>query len=491
MEHQKEYLVDNIQHLKCIIVDGQLQFECLWQHPVIDRNLQNMVFPFCFPEGSAIISNPGVVNYSLDYAKTESFAFILTNANGDRRYVYCRRFPNYKLPECICIIAERPFESLFKKILDKASELRTISITLLSKYLQDITKQYIPPINGSLTNISFHHIPYEISSSEDISKHHSFNARKLLQTFGSSLLVDLVGELINSIGVLSDTILALTSLIHPFQVIVQHQCPFLIGIKRSLLETVKKECDNNFSDTVVVDVDDGTVLSCPSSHSTFTSEDSIRLRSELSLILQDPEPDEDVESKNIAVYSIFHLFFYNIFHPYFSCFEANPKAKKKFVFSRDSFKEKLSEDDRYFFDAFEESQMCFMFFEERESQKSSEYQIEAICPFGVAPASLILPIVDCNLVLEDMLNSGESVSMICRYCNGTITGSDPCSRRGKELFHTKCFRCKKNMLTKGELDTIIHAKEKKKITKAEKIVQRTFRKKFDQESKGTTEEKQQ
>ncbi|EDR29871.1 DENN domain-containing protein 2D, putative [Entamoeba dispar SAW760] len=528
MEKQ-EKLIENIIHFKCTQIEEGMSYECISQQPYKDTVLQNMVFPFCFPEGESMINKKDGLNYHIDYEKQESFAFILTDISANRRYVYCRRFSNFKFPECFCIIAERPFESLFKKILDKAVAIRKISINLLSKFFEDIAKQNVPSINGVLTNISFHHIPYEISSEEDFSKHHSSNVLNILKLFGASFLVDIIGDIMmerkfvflsNSIGSLSDTILTLTSLIYPF---VWHHVlipilpvqlasyptapmPYLIGIKTSLWEHVKKECDGGMEDTIVIDLEKGQQIEGPVFPMVFTSPNSILLRSQLSLIQNDPDPDENIELKNDTIYNMFQLFFFKIFHNYFQCFKANPGGKIKYSFDRDTFVSKLNEDDKLFFESFEDSQMCFMFFNTRAEQKSDEYQIETLCPFNRLPPKESYGFVDCGFVMEN-LDSGESISMVCRFCNLLITGEDPCSQRGNELYHTKCFRCcccakilegnklancerlkcvychrsQKPELTVNEIQARIDSKEKRKLTKTEKLVSKTFKKRFENE----------
>lgn len=67
------------------------------------------VTQFCFPD----ISNTDKVK------KEEIFSFVLTEANGEKRWGYCHRL----FPQCFCIVSYLPCFSIFHMILKKVIKL--------------------------------------------------------------------------------------------------------------------------------------------------------------------------------------------------------------------------------------------------------------------------------------------------------------------------------------------------------------------------------
>ena len=200
-------------------------YEVLCQEPMVDEKLVQKIFPFCVPEGEKLFEKQKNGVTRLNFMKEETFEFILTEVDLGRSFVLCRRFAYLEYPECFCIISKSAHEELFKKIFEKASYLRMISMSLLHGFIKDIAKQYKPEVNGVLRNIDFVGIPYEFSTSELSSEQRILNVTQLLFQLGSSIVVDLVGELLlerkflfvsNDIEKLTETVFLLTSLIHPF-----------------------------------------------------------------------------------------------------------------------------------------------------------------------------------------------------------------------------------------------------------------------------------
>ncbi|ELP88412.1 denn domain containing protein, putative [Entamoeba invadens IP1] len=525
-------LVENIIHLKCIKKEEGIGFECISQCPVKDPSLQTMVFPFCFPEGDAIIEKKDNLVHA-ELQMNESFAFILTDINAERRYVYCRRFTHHKFLECFCIVTDKPFESLYSKILDKAIIIRKISLALLGKFFEDITKQPVPATNGIVTNINFRQIPYEIVSEENTRKRHSFNVKNLLNLFGASFLVDIIGNIMTerkfiflgeSISLISDTIIALTSLLHPF---VWHHVlvpilplqlssyptapmPYLIGVQKNLWGSVKQECEGGMDDTIVIDIDKGYQVEGYDYSPVFNSDSANILRSQLSLLQKSEE-----EFDNEEVYEIFRVFFYKIFHNYFDFFIRN--SDQKIVFDKEAFCAQLNVYDQEFFKKFEESQMCFMFFNMRAKQKAENNKIEELCPFALPPKRPEAEVLGCFTLMTEVadVESDQPFSMACRYCFMPIGGNEPCSLlQPNKLYHINCFRCiccgrilegdvlpdptqlvcmychllEREEMDKLDLDYVI--KRDQKMTKNERKVAKCLKKKFKRETLKEKKEKE-
>ena len=452
-------LIDSIIHFRCIPKEETgIGYTLLCQYPKQDDALVQMALPFCFPEGETLFGKKE--NTHNEYYKQEIFTFILTDIDAIRKYVYCRRFINYIQPECICIIAKNPHDILFNQILDKIVQLRKISLVTLHEFLEDIVQQPEPAPYDLITNISHSHIPYEFVLEESLQQHRYNNIFELLKLFGPSFLVDIIGNMLierkfvflsNSIGKLSETILTLTSLLYPFT--WQHvlipilpiqmasyptaPMPYLIGIKISLWEYIKGECMLGMDDTIVIDIDKGVQVEGPSYSPVLFSKNSNILRSQLSKILND-QKIMDISHKNNQIYDVFHLFFYTLFFKYFKCFKHEPTKEITYDFNGKLLMNAMENDDKSFFEIFEDSQLCYMFFNERAEQKSKQIDIESICPLAKKPK--------CDVQIMTYIDQIGHVNsmdprLICKSCNKSIANNEPCSKKSDGLYHTKCLRC--------------------------------------------------
>ena len=452
-----EQLIDSIIHIRCHQKEEGIGYSLLSQYPKQDEQLVQMAFPFCFPEGETLFGKKE--NSSNEYYKQDIFTFILTDIDAIRKFVYCRRFVGYVQPECICLIAKNPYDNLFRQILDKIVQLRKISLTTMHLFIEDIVKHPIPDVSDLITNIENFHVPYEFTL-DDKPKHHKYpQIVELLKSFGPSFLVDIIGNMLierkfvflsNSIGTLCDGILALTSLIYPFT--WQHvlipilpmqmasyptaPMPYLIGIKISYWDYIKGECALGMDDTIVIDLEKGIQIEGPHFSPILFSQNAVILRSQLNKINTDTKSTEMIKMEQI--YDAFHSFFHSLFHNYFKCFKHDPKKEIQYDFDGKMLLTTMSEEDREFFGIFEDSQLCYMFFNERAEQKSANIQIESICPlFKKSKAEL--PIVSYVDILGQVSSTDQR--LICKSCLNLISSEDPCSKKGDDLFHTKCFRC--------------------------------------------------
>ncbi|EDR27229.1 DENN domain-containing protein 2D, putative [Entamoeba dispar SAW760] len=393
-----ERLVEDIILLRCNLVNGKINKECIYQYVVGDVNQQNTIFPFCFSEGETLLTQR---NLLFEPTIPEIFTFMLTDVNGTRKYAYCLRFPHFKEPECLCIIGTKPLTHLFEEILKIAKKLRLLSIEIMKRFLDDICLQPIPLANEVLSNISFHYLPYQIINSDELNDHSNHDVSVLLKTFGASMLVDLIGYLLverkflfvsQSIQSLSEFIMAFTSLVSPFQ--WQHvfipvlplslvtycaaPMPYVIGVKNNFLPNVYKDC-GKMDDTIVLDVDSGKLLNNQPLNFplVFISNETTILKAALTRILHHLD-----ENSNELIYCLFHKFFASIFDGYQKYLKFDSQ-KQKAVFQMEEYEEYLKQvnvENYTIMKSFEESQMCYMFFKEREEQIQQGLQLTSLCP---------------------------------------------------------------------------------------------------------------
>ncbi|KAL7722712.1 DENN domain containing protein 2D [Entamoeba marina] len=451
-------LVEDVVLLKCLLVDDKIVSECIYQHSKTNPDQPKIVFPFCFSEGETIFKDRSVIK---EPSTSEFFSFMLTNDSGTRKYAFCLRFPFFEYPECICVIGNRPLTTLFKNILKVAGKLRLYSVSLLKRYLDDICFQHIPQLNGAISNIKFHHLPYEFINSDD-SSYNNQNVAYLLKTFGASMLVDMVGYLLverkflflsNSIQTLSETIMAFTSLLYPFQ--WQHvlipvlplslitycaaPMPFVIGVKKDFLGNVIKDC-GKMDDTLMVDANDGKFYGRESYNIplVFNSPESQQLKNALYHIQR--KNDED-SITSTAIYNCFHHFFYNIFHTYSQFFKFNTEKQKQ-MFEMEEFKASIKETSIPNYEivtAFEESQMCFMFFTEKEEQRQQNINFEATCPLLNKQEDFSYPQETLKTLKTSLGITSSDVH--CKYCFSLIENDNLAAFHNGYFYHTNCFRC--------------------------------------------------
>ncbi|ELP93834.1 DENN domain containing protein 2D, putative [Entamoeba invadens IP1] len=464
-----ELLVEDIIILRCVMQDNKLTMKCLYQHVKDDIDQQKTVFPFCFSEGDSLMKQRSLLK---EPTTTEFFTFMLTDMNGTRKHAYCLRFPHFEQPECVCIVGKSPQTQVFVDIFKIVEKLRLRSLTILKLFLDDICLQNVPVPNGVLSNINFHHTTYQIINSSDVSSNSNHDILKLISVFGASMLVDLVGYLLverkflfvsQSIQVLSETVMAFTSLITPFQwqhvfipvlpVSLLTYCsapmPYVIGIKNAFLENVFKEC-GSMDDTIILDADNGKILNLNKIDfdAVFVSEEAMQLKSALySIFLEyyykrdESEMAEELrQESNNLIYKCFAKYLASIFGTYNKSFEFD-KVKQKMVFNFEGFLNGMSpyKDKYQVIKKFEESQMRFMFFVEREEQLAKNFILEDICPLLQDYSTFNYP---CETVKSIFSLLATDVKRVyCKFCYEEISPDQSVAFFEKQFYHVNCFRC--------------------------------------------------
>ncbi|GAM26270.1 hypothetical protein SAMD00019534_094450 [Acytostelium subglobosum LB1] len=214
---------------------------------------------FCFPESSSVMDT--LIKSGVE--TIASFSFILTNSFGGKTFAYCRRLIRSE-PVCFVFLSLRPHFTLFDELFDLIqekylrnlkfciSEILTSLLTfplstsgLVSKVRVSANKAqtenydicYTPP------NTEFDHISYETVF--------NMQTQHVIKLFESMLCEQRVILCSSSISRISNTILAIHSLINPF--VWQHifisilpeplmpyvaaPIPFLVGILDSSLKS--------------------------------------------------------------------------------------------------------------------------------------------------------------------------------------------------------------------------------------------------------------
>ncbi|XP_054032210.1 DENN domain-containing protein 2D [Dryobates pubescens] len=234
---------------------------------------------FCFPDGSS--SAP-----ACDF-RSETFSFVLTNADGSRKIGYCRRLlpsgRGVRLPEVFCIISCLGCFGLFSKILDEVEKRRQISMAVIYPFMQGLREAPFPAPGKTVTIKSF--IPdsgtelIELTRPLDAHLEHvEFQA--LLQRLSPSLILHIFASavlerrlifLAQELSVLSQCIHAVAALLYPFTwahtyIPVVPEClldtvccptPFMVGIQMRHLERVLEQ---PMEEALIVDLCEGKII---------------------------------------------------------------------------------------------------------------------------------------------------------------------------------------------------------------------------------------
>lgn len=106
---------------------------------------------FCFPDINTI---KPMTNYS-----SETFSFVLTDVDGNRRFGYCRRLlpsgNGPRLPEVYCLVSDMGCFSMYEKILDHLEERRKASPSAAFTLLKAILANPFPAPGKSVEVSAF------------------------------------------------------------------------------------------------------------------------------------------------------------------------------------------------------------------------------------------------------------------------------------------------------------------------------------------------
>mmetsp|Transcript_37836 Transcript_37836/g.95089 ORF Transcript_37836/g.95089 Transcript_37836/m.95089 type:complete len:750 (+) Transcript_37836:78-2327(+) len=131
---------------------GQVEPCIRFRHPQREgagdavSGMEESVTQFCFPDTSS---------FPRTRFSAETFSFVLTESDGDRRYGYCRRLlqpgSGKRYPRCFCILSFLPCFSIFSQILDEVEKRSSVKFQAIEYFVEAILTQRLPPPGGSIT----------------------------------------------------------------------------------------------------------------------------------------------------------------------------------------------------------------------------------------------------------------------------------------------------------------------------------------------------
>ncbi|CAL8362933.1 unnamed protein product [Gadus morhua 'NCC'] len=350
---------------------------------------------FCFPD--ARDWSP-VSDYS-----SETFSFMLTGADGSRRFGYCRRLlPSGKgprLPEVYCVISRLGCFDLFSKILDEVERRRGVSAALVYPFMRSLMESPFPAPGKTIRVKTF--LPgagnevIELRRPMDSRLEHvdfdslfsCLSVRQVIRVFASLLLERRVIFVADKLSTLSSCIHAVVALLYPFSWqhtfipvlpasmldIVCCPTPFLVGLLSSSLPRLK---DLPVEEALMVDLgtdrfirqmDDEASLLPRKLQSAL--EQALEQRNDIINLDSDSDSDEEVNSLNSLVSEAFIRFFLEAMGHY-SLFLTQGERGGERVFQREAFRKSVaSKSIRRFLGVFMESQMFAGFIQDRERRK--------------------------------------------------------------------------------------------------------------------------
>jgi len=243
------------------------------------------VMQFCFPDVTAI---------NTDELETEVFSFVLTEADGDRRFGYCmRKKPRGSdnlYPTAFCVLSFFPCFPMFAKMLDYvAYHFENLSSRELTEFVEDLLAQPLPgpgesfEVNMMDSQKKTSKWQFVRPNEEDsVLEHVAFepllmniDSELILTTFASLLVERRTIFICSKLSLLSSCVQSLLALLYPLA--WQHICipvlpsallsfccapmPFVVGITPS---SVPEVMTLPMEEVLIVDVDNNCFLQKPS-----------------------------------------------------------------------------------------------------------------------------------------------------------------------------------------------------------------------------------
>eukprot|EP00010_Vexillifera_abyssalis_P000149 CAMPEP_0201560410 /NCGR_PEP_ID=MMETSP0173_2-20130828/78254_1 /ASSEMBLY_ACC=CAM_ASM_000268 /TAXON_ID=218659 /ORGANISM="Vexillifera sp., Strain DIVA3 564/2" /LENGTH=930 /DNA_ID=CAMNT_0047974857 /DNA_START=193 /DNA_END=2983 /DNA_ORIENTATION=- len=229
--------------------------------------------------------------------KSETFTFVLTETNGDRRFGYCRRFlpkrSGKRYPECFCVTSFLPSFTIFSQVLDEVENRARTSFKAVTYFAEAILSEPFPKPGaemivsvcswdkpGVVDNHSFfrprdeYDATLEYINLEPLLR--CLDARNILCLFGSLLIERRVVFVSSQLSRLSACCQSAAALLYPFtwqhifipvlpSSLLSFVCapmPFVVGILASSLPEVEQL---PMEETLMIDLDSNRFLRSPTS----------------------------------------------------------------------------------------------------------------------------------------------------------------------------------------------------------------------------------
>ena len=438
------------------------QMQVQFKHPQTDEQDQ-IIFQFCFPNELV----------GTQREKRETFSFVLTGSDGMRQYGYCLREIHPSFTDCFCLIAPHGSFRFYNEIIQlfKQHIGQKTKLTELAECLLKLSY----PFPDSSVLIKTPSITKSIKRSGDdtFADPSVVSVCSLVDRFGASEVVDLLSHIMlerkllfvgDDLSVISNTISTFLSLLCPF--VWQHvlipllpkslvtycaaPMPYIIGCLRELYPQVVMEC-GDLSDVFIIDITKFKYINKPDFEMMLFSDNSVGLRNILSNLkgfFPDVSRADFKITDEAVVRAQFLKFMQRMFLGYNNYFKKVKPEKsdqttrfKPIKFKWSKFLKHVDEDTALFLNEFRESQMLYMFLDEREDMIINNISLQPICPLLIIPTQLVTQQVLHWKVLVDYIPTPTPQQKLCALCKSDLLANIPCSLWEGAPVHSKCYRC--------------------------------------------------
>eukprot|EP01132_Coremiostelium_polycephalum_P002376 gene2376-2938_t len=422
---------------------------------------------FCFPESPDVLESLCLNGYE----STEMFSFVLTDSTGGKSIAYCKRKFQHNqqqqktTPICYCFIMKKPYFKFFDRVFnvieskfEKKSKysIHSLLTSLLTYSLPKSSTTIEVKLGGSSHNSSniqetlifpflkprsdYDHISYEII--------YKMKPAHIIKLFESTLTESRVILLSSNISIVSNAILALSSLLYPLywqhifisilpsalMPYVAAPIPFLVGILESSLKSFYQQPTEQ---VILYNLDKLEFMIDPNIPSQFPH--YLRYYLEHSLKkMKSENPNYTGEFDNV----IRKPFFSTIYHLFKNYSSFMVKSEDSFIFNKDQFLESYAGDQptKKLLEMVCNSQMVEMFFSEKASEFTESGDLNhGICSFLNQQTVTQVDIIPTTLVYgkKQALNKND-----CRVCaESTISGGGGAVEFSNFTIHKDCLKC--------------------------------------------------
>ncbi|XP_071120563.1 DENN domain-containing protein 2C-like isoform X3 [Mytilus edulis] len=372
-----------------ITKNGQLIFcSC---GPARDGKIEsNISIPqFCFPDALEFD-----VKTASPAAPSESFSFVLTTFDGQHVYGYCKRLVPIDtpagLPEVICIVSPVDAFSMYNDLLDEIEDKRQLSLTMAKELIVAAFGRPLPE-PGKMVHVRTLDENWETGTiflarpSDDRVDNanretllHKLGVDKLIKLFSVMLLERSILFCAKNLGILSQTIHAMRSLLYPFSwphtyipvlpdTMLDICCsptPYVIGILSSHLQKV---LNLPLSEIFIFDLDKRQVIKSQGDEDTLLPKS---VQKALKTVLNMCKVEGDLKNaQNLLISEAFLRFFVEAIGHYGN--HITTQQNGQLVFERDSFvKNAQSSSMEQFLEWFTETQMFEVFLTDKVETKN-------------------------------------------------------------------------------------------------------------------------
>ncbi|XP_052065291.1 DENN domain-containing protein 2C-like isoform X2 [Mytilus californianus] len=344
---------------------------------------------FCFPDALEFD-----VKTASPAAPSESFSFVLTTFDGQHVYGYCKRLVPIDtpagLPEVICIVSPVDAFSMYNDLLDEIEAKRQLSLIMAKELIVAAFGRPLPE-PGKMVHVRTLDENWETGTiflaRPDDDRVDNANRETLLSKLGVDKLIKLFSVMLlersilfcaKNLGILSQTIHAMRSLLYPFSwphtyipvlpdTMLDICCsptPYVIGILSSHLQTV---LNLPLSEIFIFDLDKRQVIKSQGDEDTLLPKS---VQKALKTVLNMCKVEGDLKNaQNLLISEAFLRFFVEAVGHYGN--HITTQQNGQLVFEKDSFvKNAQSSSMEQFLEWFTETQMFEVFLTDKVETKN-------------------------------------------------------------------------------------------------------------------------